>query len=1146
MAGKRFYKYIYRNIRVLGVVAMLAAALGARGFDLSTYASHSRLAQGRWVKISVAESGVHCITTAQLQQWGFSNPSAVRIYGYGGRRIDDYMTASTFIDDLPPVQFELTGRGLVFYAVGPEKWTWASSQYTHSINPFSTVGFYYLTEEATAPPAIEHRGLGAGTGGAKAATTFTDYTFHELEAVKLGETGHQLLGEDFKWTPSQTFTFPLTDYVEGEQLSMVCQFVARTLNSTSTLHFTANGTQLSQTSSDVIRATTNSSHSHGESATIRKSFVLDTPTLNLGIRHSATGTVSAAHLDFIEVTYPRHLRLHQGKLRFDLTDTRARLQGATTATRVWDVTDPRHIFALNTEAAAGGVSWTNEYTGLRSYVAWDESGAIPSPAYVCDVANQDLHNVELGVPDMVIFALPAWRSEAERVADLHRDPRGDNFDVRVVNPELIYHEFGSGVADVNAIRRYLKMLYDRGNAPGAERTLKYALIMGQPTFDNRRISDKGQTISYPTLPTWQSDYSLDDNVSFTTDDIFSFLEDDSGRAMGSDRLSIAVGRMPVRSAAEARTAVDKLYEYVNSMTQSAWRNQVMLVADDENSGIHMEQSDSFHQGVLATEYGDQYNFTKVYIDAFEKRNSTYPEARDRMFRTLDEGTLWWNYIGHANPTSWTSERILTYNDINNLYLRRFPVLYAATCEFLNWDSGSMPGAEILYFNRYGGVIAAITAVRPVYISDNGLLTKALAAKIFSRDDKGRYLSLGEMYRQGKNNIMDRTGRPLSNTNKLRFVLMGDPAMRLATPDNRVVVEKINGETVDPEAQITVMARQRFTVEGYVADWRGELLEDFNGDVSLDIYDAEHSTTSRGYGDGKKYTFEEQGDKLYSGREAVSGGRFSISVAMPETVQNNFRPAAMNLYARSDAGAAHDASGMCRDFYVFGFDTEAEADTIPPVVEMAYLNHPSFEQGGTVNPKPMLVARVSDNVGLNLATLGVGHTMTVQVDGGDRTFNNVSAYFTADIGSRSGVIQYPLEELQEGAHTLRLRVWDTSGNVGEHTLECFVQQGATPTIYDIYTDANPASVEANFYLVHDRPDMIMTVRVEVFNLMGQPVWSSSSTGRSDMYVSTPVTWNLNDMAGHRVSRGIYLYRATITESGGEQHVTKTSRIAVTGS
>ena len=68
--------------------------------------------------------------------------------------------------------------------------------------------------------------------------------------------------------------------------------------------------------------------------------------------------------------------------------------------------------------------------------------------------------------------------------------------------------------------------------------------------------------------------------------------------------------------------------------------------------------------------------------------------------------MWWSYQGHANPTSMTAEGLVTYRDINEFYLRRLPVLYAATCDFLRWDSASASGAEILYKNPNGGVIAA--------------------------------------------------------------------------------------------------------------------------------------------------------------------------------------------------------------------------------------------------------------------------------------------------------------------------------------------------------------------------------------------------------------------------------------------------------
>ena len=73
--------------------------------------------------------------------------------------------------------------------------------------------------------------------------------------------------------------------------------------------------------------------------------------------------------------------------------------------------------------------------------------------------------------------------------------------------------------------------------------------------------------------------------------------------------------------------------------------------------------------------------------------------------------------------------------------------------------------------------------------------------------------------------------------------------------------------------------------------------------------------------------------------------------------------------------------------------------------------------------------------------------------------------------------------------------------------------------------------------------MVTVNVTVYNLLGRPVWSGSSTGRSDMFQSVPVSWNLTDEGGRRVPRGIYLYRATIT-ADNETFETASRRIAVT--
>ena len=144
---------------------------------------------------------------------------------------------------------------------------------------------------------------------------------------------------------------------------------------------------------------------------------------------------------------------------------------------------------------------------------------------------------------------------------------------------------------------------------------------------------------------------------------------------------------------------------------------------------------------------------------------------------------------------------------------------------------------------------------------------------------------------------------------------------------------------------------------------------------------------------------------------------------------------------------------------------------------------------------------------------------------------------------SDVNNYPFEDLTAGAHTLRLRVFDTSGNVASQTIEFFVDDSLAPQIFDVYTDANPASESASFYVRHDRPENVMEVTITVYDLLGHPVWTATERGTSDMDVSSPVTWDLCDMAGRRVTRGIYLYRATITTDNAH-YETASRRIAVT--
>ena len=77
----------YRKLYILLVV--MAMSLSAYAFPTSTYADHSALSSGKWVKIAVEKSGIYRITASDISKWGFSKISAIRIYGYGGKPISE-------------------------------------------------------------------------------------------------------------------------------------------------------------------------------------------------------------------------------------------------------------------------------------------------------------------------------------------------------------------------------------------------------------------------------------------------------------------------------------------------------------------------------------------------------------------------------------------------------------------------------------------------------------------------------------------------------------------------------------------------------------------------------------------------------------------------------------------------------------------------------------------------------------------------------------------------------------------------------------------------------------------------------------------------------------------------------------------------
>ncbi len=1137
------------------ILALLfaAIALQSHAFSPERYAANSKLSSGTWIKLRVTESGIYQISAADAQKWGLGDLRNVKIYGYGGAQLSEVLLSSQ-PDDLPAVPVVRTDDRILFYAQGPTSWriNAPAIEIAQLQHPYATAGYYFVTNNASEPDGQVSLATNTVTDS-EPITTFTGRTYHEQELINPGETGRDFLGEDFRYNTSQSFNFSLPGLVDGGTITAMTYFAAKTINVSGKLAFQYNGNNLPPSSDegDLINYVSSKSdglaHTHYNTKALAKTFTLPAGSKDVTytVNFTPAGTVVLARLNFITLNYPRRLDLSDGFLSFGFrygeTSNAVRLSNTSQDTHIWDVTNAWEIIEMNAQHSGGNTTFSPVAGGYREYVAFNENASFPTPSLVGTISNQDLHGQP--TPDMIIITHSAYMAQAQRIAQMHEQV--DRMRVLVVDQEQVFNEFSSGTPDFMAYRWLCKMFYDRG-ADDAGHRLGYLMLMGNGSFDNRQISDNVKAIAYPMLLTWQSTQSSDENYSYTTDDPLTILADGSGTNWGTGSLSmdISVGRFPVKNEAEARIATNKLINYVTKPDYGAWKTNSLNIADDGDQARHMEQAEDVISYARANN-GDDILFNRVYIDAFTNQSTGggrfYPEARAKMFRLLSEGVVWWNYTGHASPTGWTGDGLLTRADVTgNLFYRHLPILYAATCEFTRFDATAESSGENIFLNSQGGAIAVVCPPRLVYIEQNGPLNNAVARYMFATDDSGLPMRIGDIIRNGKN-------KNKGGTNDRKYFLFGDPAMRPAYPTLKAVVETINGNAVDPDNMPTFMARQTIEVAGHIQDIDGNLSQDFSGSLVATLYDCEAAVSTHGYGtDGKIFSYNDRSTRLAVTVDTVKQGRFNLRITIPSEVialTNDYLPSLINLYAYNSKDST-EARGSNSDFYIYGYDETITTDNEGPDIEFLGLNSQAFTDGDNVNESPLVIATISDKSGLNFSNAGIGHELTITIDD-NTSFTDVTTRYTpssATQGTR-GSITYPLSGLAQGQHTLTLKAWDVYNNLSTKTITFNVVNGLKPEIADVYCDANPASVDANFYIKHNRPDATLNVTLQIFDLMGRLVWTTSQQGKSDMFTSFPINWDLTDLSGSRVPRGIYIYRAAIS-TDGIQESTKAKKIAVT--
>jgi len=1094
----------------------------------NSFVINSVLESGEWFKIGVLRDGVFKLTYQFLKDLGIDvdniNPQDLKLYGNGGKMLPE-LNSMFRHDDIQQNAIVVEGENdgvfnnddyILFYGTSPHSIS-AISATTFGIekNKYSDTTYYFITASQTGEPSKRVVSQASSVSSNQTVTSFNSFDYLEEDNINLLKSGQIWLGNSFDATTDFDYVFNFPNSVSSTPLTVNVSGAGRSQGSLNLVSskFTVNsgGTSFNVDFKGVDINSYTGKYADYNSAS--SSFNNSGDLFSMNISYNKPFSTSIAWLDKIEVNGRRNLVMTNNQLKFsDLNSvgvgniSKFVLSSAVGVMSVWDVSDILNVKEQLSTLSGSTLEFNIPTDSLKTFIALTND--FETQVFALGIIeNQNLH----GIPqkDMVIVCYPDFLNQAQQVANFHEN---EGLSVVVVTPQQIYNEFSSGSQDLVAIRDFLRMFYERSTS---QLDLpKYLLLFGDGSYDMKNRLTGNTNL----IPTYQSENSITVIGSYVSDDYFGLLDPNEGVWSSAESIDVAIGRLPVKSTDEANNVVNKIINYNTPSSMKDWRNVVCFVGDDGDGITHMSQANSL-AGIVETNYQDN-NVDKIFIDAFQQVStpggSRYPEVNSALNTRVNDGALIVNYTGHGGEVGWAHERILEISDINSWdNFNSLPLFVTATCEFSRFDDPSRTSAgELILLNEKGG-LGLLTTVRIVYSGPNLALNTSFYNHVFERVD-GEMPRLGDVFVEVKNeNGGDKNTR--------NFTLLGDPALRLNYPKHDVITSTING--VNISSVDTIKALSKVVVTGSVQDTSGQVITGFNGIVYPTVFDKrkEISTLNNDNVTNGVFKFNLQTSKLFKGKVAVVDGLFSFEFVVPKDISYNYGKGKLSYYADNQV---EDANGFSTDFFIGGTADNYEADDKGPNIEL-YMNDDNFVFGGITDENPSLLAYVNDLHGINMVGNGIGHDITAVLDGKTDEAFVLNDYYEADLNSyQKGVIKFPFQELEEGVHTLKLKVWDVYNNSSEVSTE-FNVVGSKDVVLDrVYNYPNPFTTYTEFWFEHNQPNKQMYAQVQVYTVSGKLVKTLEQHILSEGYRSTSITWDGLDDFGDPIGRGVYVYRLKV--------------------
>ena len=693
----------------------------------------------------------------------------------------------------------------------------------------------------------------------------------------------------------------------------------------------------------------------------------------------------------------------------------------------------------------------------------------------------DVNGIIIYPGDLTASQSNVFATHAQDFALLH-----PNIHFNFKSQSEIFDEFSGGNPDQQAVENYLELEFYGDGTPEypGHPEMQYVILMGSG-IENWNPQNEKSKIIVAMIST-----------TVSSDDEFVDFDDDY-------RPELIIGRIPAKNDDMMEYYLQRIEDYIQNPTPGFWRNEVLIMADDEHKGDKLEGL-SLSSGLNHTaraQSAEDFITDTIIIDkvlgieyGFDEYQNK-PEARLAQIKKINQGRLIWYFIGHGNEDVLGDEdyfRASLHMDLLD-NLEHLPLFLAASCEVGKFDGTEIDCmAEKFLFHDSGGSIASIAATAQSSGGANTLLMEYVLKNIIEeRMDIGNALRDAKLY----------SSAGLSNSHY--FNILGDPILNVLPP---LTIGSIEGIPDSVQARQTV-------------DFNGNYENAINEIGETRIYESKYNkfyentlvTSVQTYEYEVDYT--SNGHTFYYGNIDIADGEYDAQFIVPDDVHSGDEGKILNYVYENSISA--DFLNCYLPMKLSNIPISATSTGSPEV--QLWLDSKFFIAGDFVSTDPTLFAHIEDENGINILGSS-GHGILLIIDDSINPIE-ITDGFMYDLGSATeGELTWQINDLSEGSHMLQLIVFDNLNNptVAETNFVC--KRSGKVSIEQMLPYPNPMNDDGYFtFVITEDSDITITV----YTITGRKIKTikqlNSPAGYNQVY------WDGKDADGDDIANNTYFYK-----------------------